>query len=132
MPAIMLFLMAMATLPMAMLTMDIMPILLMSTTDTVMPTTATTRGLLMLRLLMAMLTMVMATPPTVMPTMDTMPILLMPTMDTVMPTMATTRGLLMLRLPMVMLTTDIVPTLMLTTGTAMPTTATDIIINLLN
>merc|ERR1712055_52699 len=98
----MLFLMAMATLPMAMLTMDIMPILLMSTTDTVMPTTATTRGRRMLRLLM-----VMATPPTVMPTMDIMPILLMPTMDTV-------------------------PPLMLTTDTAMPTTATDIIINLLN
>merc|ERR1711872_470638 len=78
-------LMAMATPPTVMLTMDIMPTLIMPTTDTVMPTTATTRGLLMLRLLTAM-----ATPPTVMPTMDTTPTL-MPTTDTatVMPTMAT-------------------------------------------
>merc|ERR1719402_1129504 len=126
--------------------MDIMPILMPTTdTDTVMPTTVTTRGLLMLRLLTVMLTMVMATPPTAMLIMDTTPTL-MPTTDTdtAMPITATTRGPLMLSLLMAMLTMVMatpptvmptmatLPTLMPTTDTVMPTTATDIIINLLN
>merc|ERR1711915_199243 len=115
---------------------------LLPTMDTDMPTMGTTRGLLMLRLLMAMPHTLMAI--TVIPTTVMLPTLL-PTTDTDMPTMDTTRGLLMLRLltdmvmphtlmpitvmlPTLLPTTDMLPTdLMPTTATAM-----DIITNLLN
>merc|ERR1712243_436285 len=108
MPAIMLFPMAMPTIPFTMV---------MLTMDMAMLTMATTRGLLMLRLLMATLPMVIT---------DIMPTL-MPITDMAMLTMATTRDLLMLRMPMAtppMATLTIMPT-----PTATPTT--DIIINLL-
>merc|ERR1719167_1479661 len=110
----------MATPAMAMPTMDMLPTLMPTTdTDTDMLTMVTTRGLLMLRLLM-----VMAMLPTLMPTMD-MPV--MPTMvmlPTPMPTMD---------MPTTDMPTTDMPTMVML-PTLMPTmdTAMDIITNLLS